>query len=200
MDRIQPSRHRPLAPFRSVTNSTQSAVANHRWLAPFRSLSTVHSVLRFGDILNDAFQTVLAINDFAIATSRPDSLVRDRIRILAKNSRRVGFELIPDEFRFLVRCHREVHMIGSGIHRMQMPATNSGVFATNGFDLVTLNIVQDDRTLGHSISTPRLQQRLRRLVPCFPLSPPARIPWQPCSVSRPGDEVGDEIIHLTFPK
>jgi hypothetical protein len=74
------------------------------------------------------------------------------------------------------------------------------MFAANGFDFVTLNLVQEDRTLGHSISTPSLQQRLRGLVSLFRLSPATGIPRQPCSVGRPGDEVGDEIIHLEFPQ
>jgi len=113
----------------------------HRWLAPLRSFSTVHSVLSFRDVLNDALQIILTINDFTIAASRPNLILRHCTGVLTKNSRRVGFELISHEFRRLVCSHREMHMVGSGIDRMQNPATYLGVFATNGFDLATLSLV-----------------------------------------------------------
>jgi len=87
-------------------------------------------------------------------------------------------------------------MVGSGIDRLQDPATDLGVFATNGFHLATLSLVQEDGTLGHSIATPRLEQRLRGLVAFVRLSPPPRIPGQPCSISRPRDEVGKGFIHF----
>ena len=47
---------------------------------------------------------------------------------------------------------------------MQGPAANLRMFATNGFDLGSLSLVQKDCTLGQSSATPLLKQRLRGLV------------------------------------
>ena len=123
-------------------------------------------------------------------------VIASGVRRQTKHSRRVGFELISDGFRFLVGGHREKHMIGAGIHGMKRPATNLGVFATNFFDLGSLNFIQPNRTLRHSIAAPGFQPRLWRLVASFRLSPSTGISRQPCAVSRPGDEVGECNVHL----
>jgi hypothetical protein len=36
------------------------------------------------------------------------------------------------------------------------------MFATNGFDLAALDLVQNDLAVGHSMATPVLELRLRR--------------------------------------
>lgn len=149
-----------------------------------------------GDVLNDTFQIVLTVNDFTIAASRPNLVVRNCTRFPTKNSRRVGFELISHEFRLLVSSHREMHMIGSGIDPMQNPATNLGMFAAHDFNPVTLILVQEDGALGHSTAAPSLELRLRGLVAFVRLSPPPRISGQPCSIGRPSDKVGQCIIHF----
>lgn len=89
-------------------------------------------------------------------------------------------------------------VIRPSVRGMQYPAANPSVLAADRFDFETLGFGQQDGVFRKLVTAPVRKSRLRQLVARAGFAPASGISGQLASVSRPGNEIRDGIIHVAY--